>query len=109
MTSRRTFVASVFTLAAVPLLSSGQTCCAAAKAAKKDAPAACAAKFTATGAAVLESGEKKTKIKITCAKCGKAVELEIDTPTADKPYALDWACPKCGNKQKVTVAVAKPE
>ncbi len=109
MTSRRTFVASMFTLAAVPLLSSGQTCCAAAKDAKKSVPAACTAKLTATGATVVECGDKKTKIKITCAKCGKTVELEIDTPTADKPYAQDWVCPKCGNKQKVSVGVAKAE
>ena len=109
MTSRRTFVASLLTLAAVPLLSSGQTCCAAAKDAKKDASATCSVKLTATGATVIESNEKKAKIKITCGKCGKLVELEIDTPTADKPYSLDWTCPKCGNKQKVTVEVAKPE
>jgi rRNA maturation protein Nop10 len=104
MTSRRTFIGSMLTLAAVPLLSNGQTCSAAAK---KDAPAACAAKFTATGAAVVESNEKKTKIKITCPKCGKVAELEIDTPTADKPYALDWVCPKCGCKVKVSVVSAK--
>ena len=109
MTSRRTFVASMLTLAAVPLLSSGQTCCAAAKDAKKDAPATCTVKLTATGATVVESNEKKTKIKITCPKCGKVEELEIDTPTADKPYAKDWVCPKCGCKVKVSVAVAKAE
>jgi len=109
MTSRRTFVASMLTLAAVPLRSKGKTCCAAAKDAKKDAPAACAVKLTATDAAVIEFNETKTKIKITCAKCGKTVEVEIDTPTAGKPYSQDWACPKCGNKQKVTVEVAKPE
>lgn len=109
MTSRRTFVASMLTLASAPLLSSGQTCCAAAKNAKKSAPAACAAKFTAKGAAVIECGEKKTKIKITCPKCGKVEELEIDTPTADAPYAKEWVCPKCGFKVKVSVAVAKAE
>ena len=109
MTSRRTFVASMFTLAAVPLLSSGQTCCAAAKDAKKCAPAACAAKLTATCATVVESNEKKTKIKITCPKCGKVAEQEIDTPTADKPYAQEWTCPKCGCKVKVSVVAAKTE
>ncbi len=109
MTSRRTFVASMLTLAAVPLLTSGQTCAAAAKADKKDGAPSTGPKLNATGAVVLGGCEKKTKIKITCAKCGKIVELEIDTPTADKPYTLDWTCPKCGNKQKVAVAVAKPE
>jgi DNA-directed RNA polymerase subunit M/transcription elongation factor TFIIS len=106
MTSRRLFVGSVLTLAAVPFLSNAQTCCAA-KAAKKEGCAAGAAKLAATGATVLETNAQKTKIKVTCAKCGKVVELEIDTPTADKPYAQEWACPKCGNKQKVTVEAAK--
>ena len=109
MTSRRTFVNSMLTLAAVPLLSSGQTCCAAAKADKKDAAPSTGPKLNAAGAAVLGGCAKKTKIKITCAKCGKTEELEIDTPTAEKPYTQDWACPKCGNKQKVTVEIAKPE
>lgn len=109
MTSRRVFISSVLTLAAVPLLCSGQTCCAAAKAESKEGCAASASKFTATGATVVKSDEKKTKIKIKCGKCGHCVEIEIDTPTAGKPYAQDWACPKCGHKQKITVAVAKPE
>jgi DNA-directed RNA polymerase subunit RPC12/RpoP len=109
MTSRRLFLSSMLTLAAVPLLSSGQTCCAAAKAGKKEGCAANACKLTAAGATVLESNEKKAKIKVTCAKCGKTVELEIDTPATGKPYTQDWACPKCGNKQKVTVEAAKPE
>jgi len=101
MTSRRMFISSVLTLAAVPLLSNAQTCCAAGG--SKDAKC-CASKLKATGASVVDSNEKKTKIKITCGKCGYlSAEVEIDTPTADKPYALEWACPKCGNKQKVTV------
>jgi len=96
MTSRRTFVASMLTLAAVPLLSFGQTCCAA--------------KLKATGACIIESNEKKTKIKIKCSKCGHlSAVIEIDTPTAGKPYTQDWTCPKCGNKQKVTVEVAQAE
>jgi len=104
MTSRRLFIGSMLTLAAVPLLSSAQTCCAA-KAAKKEE--ATPSKLKATGATVLESNEKKTTIKIKCAKCGyQSAAIEIDTPTAGKPYTLDWACPKCGHKQKVTVEVA---
>ncbi len=109
MTSRRMFVASMLALAAVPLLSSGQTCCAAAKTDKKDSPTSTGPKLNAAGATVLGGCPKKTKIKVTCAKCGKTEEIEIDTPTADKPYAQDWTCPKCGNKQKVTVEIAKPE
>jgi len=105
MTSRRMFIGSMLTLAAAPLLCTGQTCCPV-KDVKKEAPATCTVKLTATGATVLESNEKKTKIKIKCGKCGHSVELEIDTPAKDKPYTQDWACPKCGKKQKVTVEVA---
>ena len=108
MTSRRLFVGSLLTLAAAPLLSDAQTCCAA-NAAKKECAPTTGPKLNATGAEVLGGCPKKTKIKITCAKCGKTEEIEIDTPTADKPYAQNWTCPKCGYKQKVTVEVAKPE
>jgi len=104
MNSRRMFIGSLFTLAVAPLLSSGQSCCAAAKATKKETSTACAAKLKASGASVVESNEKKTKIKIKCAKCGHvSAEIEIDTPTAGKPYTQDWTCPKCGNKQKITI------
>jgi DNA-directed RNA polymerase subunit M/transcription elongation factor TFIIS len=107
MTSRRLFIGSMLTLAAVPLLSSAQTCCAA-KAAKKEEAASSSLKVT--GATVIESNATKTKIKIKCAKCGYlSAEIEIDTPTAGKPYTQDWVCPKCGHKQKVTVEVAKAE
>ena len=102
MTSRRVFTGSILAIAAIPLLSSAQTCCSAGA---KDTKC-CASKLKATGAVVLESNEKKTKIKVKCTKCGfLSAEIEIDTPTADKPYTLDWTCPKCGNKQKVTVEV----
>jgi len=100
MTSRRVFIGSILTLAAVPLLSNAQSCCAAGA---KDTKC-CESKLRATGAVVVESNEKKSKIKIKCAKCGYlSAEIEIDTPTADKPYTQEWTCPKCGNKQKVTV------
>jgi predicted nucleic-acid-binding Zn-ribbon protein len=110
MTSRRTFIGSMLTLAAVPLISSGQACCAADKDAKKAAAPATPSKFKAASAVVGESNEKKTKIKIKCVKCGHLCdEIEIDTPTADKPYTQEWTCPKCGKKQTVKVEVAKPE
>jgi predicted RNA-binding Zn-ribbon protein involved in translation (DUF1610 family) len=96
MTSRREFVNVILALAAVPAFVSAQTCCAAAKP-------------KATGAAVVESNAQKTKIKITCPKCGKVEEIEIDTPAADKPYAKEWVCPKCGCKVKVSVEAPKAE
>lgn len=113
MTSRRLFVSKLFTLAAVaPLLCSAEkACCPASKEEKKDCKKeekkTCGPKLTATGATVVEAGDKKTKLAIKCAKCGFKAELEIDTPTADKPYSQEWKCPKCGHKQKITVEVAK--
>lgn len=108
MTSRRLFVGSILTLAAAPLLSSAQTCCPVAKSDKKECAQPTGPKLNATGAEVLGGCPKKTKIKITCAKCGKTEELVIDTPAAGKPYSQEWACPKCGNKQKVSVESATP-
>jgi hypothetical protein len=108
MTSRRLFISSLFTLtAAVPLLCSANNCCPSEKNAKKEEKSACAVKLTATGATVVESNDKKTKLAIKCAKCGFKAELEIDTPTADKPFSLEWVCPKCKHKQKITVEVAQ--
>jgi len=111
MTSRRLFMSKLLTLAAVaPLICSAEkACCAASKDEKKDEKKACSSKFTATGATLVECGKKKIKLAIKCAKCGHKAELEIDTPTADKPYSLEWKCPKCGHKQKITVEVAKAE
>jgi len=111
MTSRRLFIGKILTLAAaVPLICSAEkACCPAAKENKKEEKKACAPKLIATGATLVECGEKKTKIAIKCTKCGFKAELEIATPTADAPYSLEWKCPKCGNKQKITVEVAKAE
>jgi DNA-directed RNA polymerase subunit M/transcription elongation factor TFIIS len=100
------FIGSILTVAAAaaPLFTSAQTCCAAGNAAKKEGCPAVSSKLKATGAVVLESNGTKTKIQIVCGKCGyKAAALEIDTPTAGKPYTQDWTCPKCNFKQKVTV------
>jgi len=112
MTSRRLFIGKILTLAAAaPLLCSAEKACCPAtteakKEEKKEEKKACCPKLTATGATVVEAGEKKTKICIKCAKCGYKAELEIDTPTADKPYSQEWKCPKCGHKQQITVSVA---
>lgn len=109
MTSRRLFIGKLLTLAAVAPLVCSANNCTAGKEEKKEEKKACAPKLTATGATIVECGEKKTKIAIKCTKCGYKAELEIDTPTADKPYSLEWKCPKCGNKQKISVTVAKAE
>ena len=110
MTSRRLFISSLFTLtAAVPLLCSANNCCPSEKAAQNEEKPASASKLTATGATVVESNDKMTKLAIKCAKCGFKAELEIDTPTADKPFSLEWVCPKCKHTQQITVAVAKAD
>ena len=72
-------------------------------------PNAAASRFKATGATVIDSNEKKTRIKIKCGRCGYTTEIEIDTPTTEKPYSQEWKCPRCGHKQKVIVEVAKAQ
>ena len=52
MTSRRTFLSTALTLAALPVLTNGQTCCAAAKDEKKAACNADASNLKATGASI---------------------------------------------------------
>ena len=100
MTSRRQFMQSLLPISAVVLLTSCQ-------AEKPPAPTAAAARFKATGATVLDANAQKTKIWIKCARCGYTMEMEIDTPTVDKPYEMEWKCPRCGHRQKITVEVAK--
>lgn len=108
MTSRRTFVGSLLTsLTAVSAVTLAQTCCAA-QGEKK--PEAAVPALTASGAKILENNGKKVKIKIKCAKCGhQSAAIEIDIPTAGKPYVQEWTCPKCGHKQTVTVVLASDQ
>jgi DNA-directed RNA polymerase subunit M/transcription elongation factor TFIIS len=62
----------------------------------------------ATGCGIVKADEQKTTFKIKCEKCGfEASEIVIDTPTADKPYTIEWTCPKCGHKQTIVIQVKK--
>lgn len=62
----------------------------------------------ATGCGIVKADELKTTLMIKCEKCGfESKEIEIDTPTADKPYSMEWTCPKCGYKQKIEIQVKK--
>jgi len=108
MISRRMFVGAVLTTAAMPLLSNAQCCAKTCPANGKCCDAKNAKKLKATGGATItESDEKKTTFTIKCTKCGFVSKpITIDTPTADKPYTLEWKCPKCGNRQTVTIEVA---
>jgi len=58
----------------------------------------------ATGAGLIKADAQKTSFKIECAMCGYESEvITIDTPVPGKPYTLDWVCPQCGHKQKITI------
>ena len=58
----------------------------------------------ATGAGLITADAQKTAFKIKCALCGYESEvITIATPTPDTPYTLDWVCPQCGHKQKITI------
>ena len=61
-------------------------------------------KLKATGAGIVKADAQKVTFKIKCSVCGfKAEEITIDTPTAGKPYTMDWVCPKCEHKQKIVI------
>lgn len=58
----------------------------------------------ATGAGLVKADAQKTSFQIECGLCGYETEvITIDTPAPGKDYTLDWVCPKCGHKQKVTI------
>ena len=61
----------------------------------------------ATGAGIVKADAQKTTFRIKCAVCGFEPDpITIDTPTAGKPYVLNWVCPKCGHKQKIVIQLA---
>ncbi|MBF0103473.1 MAG: hypothetical protein HQK77_21435 [Desulfobacterales bacterium] len=63
-------------------------------------------KLQAEGCGIVKADTTKTVFKIKCGLCGyENEEITIDTPVAEKPYTLDWKCPRCGNKQKVMIQV----
>ena len=64
-----------------------------------------AVQLQATGAGLVKADAQKTTFRIKCAICGYEEERTIDTPTAGKPFTLDWICPKCKHKQTITVQV----
>jgi rubredoxin len=104
----------LLSLAAAAVLSTGlglvlSGCGTVPEGANKSA-AAGGVQLEATGAGIVKADAQKTVFKIKCAVCGfVSDEMTIDTPAAGKPYTLDWVCPKCGHKQKVTIQVAPPK
>ncbi|MEI8078691.1 MAG: hypothetical protein WCH61_03560 [bacterium] len=60
--------------------------------------------LTATGAGLVNAEAQKTSFKIECTLCGyESAVITIDTPVPGKPYTLDWVCPQCGHRQKITI------
>lgn len=55
----------------------------------------------------MDANEKTVKIFIKCPRCGYTTEMEIEKPTADKPYSKEWKCPICGCRVKITVEAEK--
>lgn len=100
MTSRRQFIQAMVPLSTALLLTSCQT-------SKPLVQTAAAARFTSTGATVLDANEKTTQIHIKCPRCGYTTEMEIATPTADASYGQEWKCPRCGRRVKIIVELAK--
>jgi hypothetical protein len=100
MTSRRQFIQACIPLSAALVLSSCKT-------AEPPVPTEAASRFKATGATVIDADEKAVKIYIKCPRCGYTTQMEIEKPTADKPYSKEWKCPRCGCRVKITVEVEK--
>jgi hypothetical protein len=57
----------------------------------------------AVGAGIVNVQGLKTTIRIKCRACGFEEDRTVDTPVIGTPYMLEWTCPKCGQKQKVTI------
>lgn len=56
------------------------------------------------GAGIVKADTEKTTFRIKCGRCGfETEEITIDTPSVGKPYILNWVCPKCSNKQAITI------
>lgn len=58
------------------------------------------------GAGLIKVEAGKTTFKIKCKVCGYEEERTADTPVIGAPYMLDWICPKCGHRQKITIRAA---
>lgn len=66
-------------------------------------------KLEANGAGIVKADAQKITFRIRCTVCGfETGDMTIDTPAPGKPYVLDWVCPKCGHRQKVTISVTGP-
>ena len=62
----------------------------------------------AVNAGIVKTEGNKTTIQIKCNLCGFVSDpIVIDTPGPDKPYSLEWKCPKCGHKQTIVVQIKK--
>ncbi len=58
----------------------------------------------AVGAGLVRADAQTLTFKIKCEECGYEPEtVTIATPVPGKPYVLDWVCPKCGYRQKITI------
>lgn len=69
--------------------------------------AAGSSQIMAAGAGIVGADAQKTRIRIRCGRCGfQSEEIEVPTPTSDKPYQTEWVCPRCGHRQKILVRVA---
>ena len=63
-----------------------------------------AVQLKAVGAGIVKADAQQTVYQIKCTVCGYQSEATtIDTPVTGKPYTIEWVCPKCGHRQKITI------
>ncbi len=57
-----------------------------------------------SGAGIVKADAQNTVFRIKCGVCGfNSEEMTVPTPKPGAPYILDWVCPKCGHRQKITM------
>ena len=60
----------------------------------------------AEGTGIVKANVQTTTVRTKCGSCGFVTpDMVVGTPLAGRPIVIDWVCPRCGHKQKITIQV----